>query len=91
VQTCDGATVSAAVDLQPNQVWGFVTGSGLMPGATVTLCDNIAGCYSNGTVATDGSLSRGPLYCCDVARTFFYLTTTTATGRTISSNTISNP
>jgi hypothetical protein len=72
-------------------VWGFVVGSGLQPGAPVTLCDNIAGCYVAAQVAPDGSLTMGPLYCCNVFRTFLYVSSSTSIGRTITSNTVSNP
>src|SRR5207253_300869 len=72
IQSCDGATLTMSVNRQPSDVWGFVTGSGLMPGAVFTLCDNVVGCYANGTVAPDGSASRGPLYCCNAVRTFVY-------------------
>jgi hypothetical protein len=91
VESCDGATFTAAVDRQSNGTWGFISGTGLKPGATVTLCDDVVGCFPYTTVSAGGTFSVGPSYCCDAPRTSFYaISTTAANGLTITSNSVSH-
>jgi hypothetical protein len=91
VESCDGATFTASVNQQPNGTWGYISGTGLSPGATVTLCDNISGCYPYSTVSPGGTFSVGPSYCCDAPRSTFYaISTTAAGGLTITSNSVSH-
>jgi hypothetical protein len=91
VEICDGATFTAAVDQQPNGTWGYISGTGLSPGAAVTLCDNVSGCYPYTTVSPGGTFSVGPGYCCNAPRTSFYaISTTAANGLTIRSNSVSH-
>ena len=91
VESCDGANLTAAVNRQPSGVWGEISGTGLLPGATVTLCDSVAGCYPYTTVSSGGTFSLGPAFCCDASRSSFYaISTTAANGRTITSNSVSH-
>jgi hypothetical protein len=91
VESCDGATFTASVNQQPNGTWGYISGTGLSPGATVTLCDSVSGCFPYTTVSLAGTFSVGPSYCCNAPRSSFYaISTTAANGRTITSNSVSH-
>jgi hypothetical protein len=73
-------------------VWGSLAGTGLKPGATITICDNVAGCYNWSTVPAGGSFTLSPGFCCDAARTYFYvISTTAANSLQITSNSVSYP
>jgi hypothetical protein len=72
-------------------VWGYISGTGLDPGATITLCDNLGGCHVYTTVSVGGTFSVGPNFCCDAPRSSYYaISTTAANGLTITSNSISH-
>jgi len=91
IQSCDGAELTATVNRQSNGVWGYITGTGLQPGATISLCNNLTGCNPYTTVSGGGTFSVGPVFCCDAARSSFYaITTTAAHGMTITSNSVSH-
>ena len=70
--------------------WGIVTGSGLLPGTTLSECWSLRpGCSASGLVAPDGTINSAPndaLFACSEGITNAYFKGFTASGDPIESN-----
>jgi len=73
--------------------WGALTGTGLMPGATITTYATIGGSEEAGTAVADsnGNVSFPGNFSCGFGWSDVYSVSTTASGATITSNVVNSP